>query len=269
MTGYTLHTMYNDIVKNNRELCKLTIDASVHLPVGLLLIRRRMQLSTFTTISRYKHPSVDSKVKRLIDISGALVGLSITGILFLPLMLAIKINSPGPTFYSQIRCGLNGEPFRIWKFRSMVTNADEMKKLIKNEASGHIFKNKNDFRVTRVGKFLRRTSLDELPQFWNVLKGEMSLVGTRPPTPDEVKNYTSYHHNRLLVRPGITGEWQANGRSTVEDFDIIVRMDLLYQRKWSVAYDLVLILKTLQVVFDRRGAYYLSFAQINGNMLRF
>lgn len=214
-----------------------------------------MQLSTFTTISRYKHPSVSSKAKRLIDIAGALVGLLITGILFLPLLLAIKLDSPGPVLYSQIRCGLNGDRFRIWKFRSMVTDADEMKKLVKNEASGHIFKNKNDPRVTRIGQFLRRTSLDELPQFWNVLRGEMSLVGTRPPTPDEVENYSSYHRKRMLVKPGITGEWQANGRSSVEDFDQIVDLDLSYQTKWSVVYDLTLIFKTIQVVLARHGAF--------------
>ena len=183
------------------------------------------------------------------------MGLCITGVLFVPLLLAIKLDSPGPAFYSQIRCGLNGDRFRIWKFRSMVTDADEKKKLVKNEASGHIFKNKNDPRVTRVGQFLRRTSLDELPQFWNVLKGEMSLVGTRPPTPDEVENYSSYHCKRMLVKPGITGEWQANGRSSVEDFDQIVDLDLRYQAKWSVAYDLTLIFKTVQVVLTRHGAF--------------
>ncbi|MGB3299066.1 MAG: sugar transferase [Phormidesmis sp.] len=214
-----------------------------------------MQLSTLTTISRHEHPSVTNKAKRLLDIAGALVGLGITGLLFLPLSLAIKLDSSGPILYSQIRCGLNGAPFRIWKFRSMVTNADEMKKLIKNEASGHIFKNKNDSRITRIGKFLRQTSLDELPQFWNVLRGEMSLVGTRPPTPDEVKNYTSYHRKRLLIKPGMTGEWQVNGRSTIQNFDAIVKMDLAYQRKWSVAYDLSLIMKTIKLVFEDQGAY--------------
>ena len=183
------------------------------------------------------------------------MGLCITGILFFPLLLAIKLDSPGPVLYSQIRCGLNGDCFRIWKFRSMVTDAEEMKKLVKNEASGHIFKNKNDPRVTRVGQFLRRTSLDELPQFWNVLRGEMSLVGTRPPTPDEVENYSPYHRKRMLVKPGITGEWQANGRSSVEDFDQIVDLDLSYQAKWSVAYDLMLIFKTVQAVLTRHGAF--------------
>lgn len=225
------------------------------MPFGLLFVRNMRLTLQFPTISYCEHPSINSKFKRLIDIAGALVGLGITGILLLPLWLAIRLDSAGPILYSQLRCGLKGESFRIWKFRSMVTNADALKQQVRNEASGHIFKNRNDPRVTRVGQFLRRTSLDELPQFWNVLKGEMSLVGTRPPTPDEVENYTDYHHKRLLVKPGMTGEWQANGRSTVEDFNAIVKMDLLYQSKWSVAYDLALIFKTIQVVFKKQGAY--------------
>ncbi|MGB7087961.1 MAG: sugar transferase [Phormidesmis sp.] len=216
-----------------------------------------MQLSLLqpSNLNNYEHPSIRSKIKRLIDILGAIVGLVITGILFLPLAIAIRLNSRGAILYSQIRCGLNGKEFRIWKFRSMVSDADELKRLVENEASGHIFKNRNDPRVTSVGQFLRRTSLDELPQFWNVLRGDMSLVGTRPPTPDEVENYTSYHCKRLFVKPGMTGEWQVNGRSTVNSFDAIVKMDLCYQHKWSINYDLALIFKTIQVVFKKKGAY--------------
>jgi lipopolysaccharide/colanic/teichoic acid biosynthesis glycosyltransferase len=191
----------------------------------------------------------------LIDIAGALVGLTITAIILIPVALAIQLDNPGPIFYRQNRCGLNGESFQIWKFRSMVTNAESLKHLVKNEASGHIFKNREDPRITRVGRFLRRTSLDEFPQFWNVLKGEMSLVGTRPPTLDEVKHYTSYHHRRLRVKPGMTGEWQVNGRSSVQDFNAIVKLDISYQHKWSVAYDLLLIVRTLQVIFAKQGAY--------------
>ncbi|GAP95566.1 sugar transferase [Leptolyngbya sp. NIES-2104] len=203
---------------------------------------------------RTLHASVNSKLKRTIDILGASVGLLITGLVLLPIAIAIQIDNPGRIFYSQIRCGVNGRPFRIWKFRSMVTNADNLKHMVKNEATGNIFKSKDDPRVTQVGKFLRRTSLDELPQFWNVLRGEMSLVGTRPPTVDEVKQYEAHHWNRLNVKPGITGEWQANGRSTVTDFEEIVAMDLEYQRKWSVLYDLQLIFKTIVVVLNKKGA---------------
>lgn len=202
-----------------------------------------------------QHLSVQSKVKRMIDILGAVVGIGITAVVTIPVALAMKLDNPGPIFYSQIRCGLNGRSFRIWKFRSMIVGADQLKHLVNNEAKGHhIFKNENDPRITRVGRLLRRTSLDELPQFWNVLLGEMSLVGTRPPTPDEVMHYSSHHWERLNVKPGITGEWQTNGRSAIKEFEDIVRMDLDYQRKWSISYDISLILRTLKAVFNRNGA---------------
>ncbi|HEY9616702.1 MAG TPA: sugar transferase [Microcoleaceae cyanobacterium] len=201
------------------------------------------------------HPSVTNKTKRLIDILGALVGLSLTGLVAIPVLIATQFDNPGPIFYSQIRCGYRGKPFRIWKFRSMVVDADKLKHLVYNEAKGGIFKNRNDPRVTRVGRFLRKTSLDELPQFWNVLMGQMSLVGTRPPTVDEVMGYKRHHWERLNVKPGITGEWQVNGRSNVVDFEDIVDMDVAYQQKWSIAYDLQLILKTILVVVKKQGAY--------------
>ncbi len=201
------------------------------------------------------HPSVTSRAKRCLDILGALVGLSLTAAVAVPVAIATCLDNPGPIFYSQVRCGLKGRTFRIWKFRSMVVEADKLKHLVNNEAKGGIFKNRNDPRVTRVGRFLRRTSLDELPQFWNVLIGDMSLVGTRPPTVDEVIHYQKHHWQRLNVKPGITGEWQANGRSTVTDFEQIVKMDVDYQHKWSVRYDLSLILKTIQVVLNKHGAY--------------
>ncbi|WP_088893470.1 sugar transferase [Leptolyngbya ohadii] len=200
------------------------------------------------------HLSVRSKAKRSIDILGAIVGLALTALVFLPIALAIYLSDPGPIFYSQIRCGFRGQTFRIWKFRSMVVNAERLQHLVENQAQGQIFKNDRDPRITRVGQFLRRTSLDELPQFWNVLCGDMSLVGTRPPTLEEVKRYQPHHWQRLEVKPGITGEWQANGRSTVTDFEEIVRLDRRYQERWSIAYDLRLILKTIQVVLCRRGA---------------
>jgi exopolysaccharide biosynthesis polyprenyl glycosylphosphotransferase len=201
------------------------------------------------------HDSVSSQIKRLIDLFGALIGLVLTAALFLTLALAIKIDSPGPIFYSQIRCGLKGKPFRIWKFRTMFVGAEQQQHLVNNEVEGYIFKNQKDPRITRVGRFLRRTSLDEFPQFWNVLKGEMSLVGTRPPTPNEVKNYKREHYKRLLVRPGITGEWQVYGRSNIKQFEDVVRMDLDYQHKWSLLYDLKLILRTIGVVLLGKGAY--------------
>jgi lipopolysaccharide/colanic/teichoic acid biosynthesis glycosyltransferase len=194
-------------------------------------------------------------VKRFIDIIGALVGLGITGILLIPIALAIQLDHPGPIFFQQERCGLNGKIFHIWKFRSMVANAESLKHRVRNHARGHLFKNECDPRVTRVGRILRRTSLDELPQFWNVLKGDMSLVGTRPPTVAEVNRYHPHHHLRLRVKPGMTGEWQISGRSLVQDFEQVVRLDVAYQIKWSIAYDLKILLRTIPVVLNRNGAY--------------
>jgi lipopolysaccharide/colanic/teichoic acid biosynthesis glycosyltransferase len=201
------------------------------------------------------HPSVTSNFKRILDIVGSLAGLLVLAIVFVPIAIAIKLDNPGPIFFVQKRCGLQGQVFHLVKFRSMVTNADELKAQIKNEAKGLIFKNRQDPRITRVGKFLRKTSLDELPQFWNVLTGDMSLVGTRPPTIDEVSQYSDRHWQRLNVKPGITGEWQVNGRSAIEDFEQIVDLDLRYQSRWTPIYDLFVILRTLYVVFARVGAF--------------
>lgn len=210
--------------------------------------------SAVLTRSTQVHYSVSCKRKRLIDILGALLGLLITAIIAIPIAIAIQLDNPGPIFYSQIRCGLKGKTFRIWKFRSMVVEAEQLQHLVNNQATGNIFKNKNDPRITNIGRFLRRTSLDELPQFWNVLKGDMSLVGTRPPTVDEVLSYERHHWQRLNTKPGITGEWQANGRSSITDFEDIVQMDIAYQQKWSVIYDLKLILKTVLTVANSHGA---------------
>ena len=205
-------------------------------------------------LGRLVHPSVASKSKRALDIVGSIVGLIITGLVAVPIAIAMYIDNPGSLFYSQVRCGFKGKPFTIWKFRSMIANAERQKHLVENQAKGHIFKNENDPRITKVGCFLRRTSLDEFPQFWNVLKGDMSLVGTRPPTAAEVAMYEEHHHLRLDVKPGITGEWQVRGRSEVLDFEDIVQMDLEYQQKWSFVYDLKLILGTIAVVLARKGA---------------
>jgi len=200
------------------------------------------------------HPSVSCLTKRCLDIVGGLVGLSILAILLIPIAIAIKVESSGPIFYSQVRHGLHGREFRIWKFRSMVQNADELKTLVTNEVQGQIFKNENDPRITRVGRFLRRTSLDEFPQFWNVLQGDMSLVGTRPPTSDEVAKYEAHHWERLNVKPGITGQWQVSGRSSIKDFEEVVKLDLLYQELWHPFYDLKLLLKTLSHLISRSNA---------------
>jgi len=199
------------------------------------------------------HPSVGSWMKRFIDIVGSLVGLIITGILLIPIAIAIQIDDPGPLFFSQTRCGWMGKRFEIWKFRSMCVDAEAKKSQVKNQVQGAFFKNENDPRITHVGRFLRRTSLDELPQFWNVLKGEMSLVGTRPPTPDEVERYEVPEWQRLDVKPGMTGEWQVKGRSTVRSFEDVIRLDLQYQQNWSLVYDLKLIFKTVAVLFHKNS----------------
>ncbi|NJN21745.1 MAG: sugar transferase [Leptolyngbya sp. RL_3_1] len=201
------------------------------------------------------HPSAGCRIKRCVDILGSLVGLVLLVMIFLPVAAAIYIDSPGPILYSQIRYGLGAKPFKIWKFRSMVPEADRLKDLVENQAQGHIFKNENDPRITQVGQFLRRTSLDEFPQFWNVLKGDMSLVGTRPPTADEVAQYEPHHLKRLNVKPGLTGQWQVSGRSEIKDFEEIVELDLLYQQLWSPVHDLHLISKTVGHLLSRSGAY--------------
>ena len=206
------------------------------------------------SVERQVHPSVTNKAKRALDILGAIIGLAITGIIAVPIAIAMWLDDPGNIFYSQTRCGFEGKPFKIWKFRSMVVDADLKKHLVENQAKGCIFKNENDPRITKVGRFLRRTSLDEFPQFWNVLMGDMSLVGTRPPTTDEVSMYEDHHFQRLKVKPGITGEWQVKGRSQVLDFEDIVKMDLNYQTRWSFFYDIGLLIETVAVVLARKGA---------------
>ncbi|MGK7907451.1 MAG: sugar transferase [Synechococcus sp.] len=205
-------------------------------------------------VSRVPHSSIESKAKRAIDIAGALVGLSITALIFIPLSIAIRMDSSGPVLYSQIRLGLRGKPFRIWKFRSMIQGADVKQHLLQSETKGQFFKLKEDTRITRVGKFIRKTSLDEFPQFWNVLLGDMSLVGTRPPTPSEAMEYEDWHWRRLNVKPGITGEWQVNGRSSITDFDDVVKLDIRYQKRWSIQHDLRIILQTISAIVTRKGA---------------
>ena len=194
--------------------------------------------------------------KRCLDIAGACAGLAFSACLLPLIAIAVKLESPGPLFFGQTRVRENGRTFTCWKFRSMFIDAEARKQELMhlNEMQGAIFKMKNDPRVTRVGAFLRKTSLDELPQFWNVLTGEMSLVGTRPPTPAEVQGYQNWQRKRICMKPGITGLWQVSGRNSVTDFNEVVRLDLEYIDSWSFATDIRLILKTLKVVFFREGA---------------
>ena len=194
--------------------------------------------------------------KRCMDIIGALAGLTVTAVILPVIALAAKFDSPGPIFFGQTRVRENGRRFICWKFRTMCVDAEAQKEklMARNEMKGAMFKIKDDPRITKVGKFLRKTSLDELPQFWNVLKGEMSLVGTRPPTPDEVASYQDWHHKRIAIKPGITGMWQVSGRNQIQEFDDVVRLDLIYIETWSIWLDLKIIMKTPLVMLSRHGA---------------
>ncbi|MBD3420846.1 MAG: exopolysaccharide biosynthesis polyprenyl glycosylphosphotransferase [Chitinivibrionales bacterium] len=195
--------------------------------------------------------------KRAFDIVGSLVGISILFATYPILAALIKLTSSGPVFFKQVRVGKNGKRFILYKYRSMHIDAEERKHELasQNELNGAVFKMKNDPRITPVGRILRKVSLDELPQFINVFKGEMSLVGTRPPTPEEVNEYAKWHHRRISIRPGLTGLWQVSGRNKISDFDEIVRLDLKYIDSWSIWSDFTIIIKTLFVLFKREGAY--------------
>lgn len=207
--------------------------------------------------------------KRLLDIFGGIVGCMMTGALYLILAPKIRKESPGPVFFTQTRIGKNGKPFKLYKFRSMYLDAEERKKELMSQnriSNGRMFKMEFDPRVignkidangnktTGIGEFIRRYSLDEFPQFYNVLKGEMSLVGTRPPTQEEVRLYEAQHRVRLAIKPGITGMWQVNGRSDILDFEEVVKLDERYINDWSIWLDLKILLKTVLVVFKKEGS---------------
>lgn len=194
-------------------------------------------------------------VKRLMDIVGSLVGMLIMFVAMIFVVPAIKLESKGPVFFKQKRVGKNGRYFYIYKFRSMYQDAEERKKelMSQNEMSGLMFKMKDDPRITKVGKFIRKTSIDELPQFINVFLGDMSLVGTRPPTVNEFMQYEGHHKRRLSMKPGITGMWQAYGRKTVTDFEDIVKMDLEYIDNWSIGLDIKILFKTIASVVTTGG----------------
>ncbi len=195
-------------------------------------------------------------LKRVMDIAGGLVGIVITLILTVILGPIIYIQSPGPIFFSQERVGRNGRKFKIYKFRSMYPDAEERKKELmkQNKMQGLMFKMDNDPRIIPIGRFIRKTSLDEFPQFFNVLKGDMSLVGTRPPTVDEYEQYEMHHKARLAAKPGLTGMWQVSGRSDIVDFEEVVRLDKKYISEWNIGLDLRILLKTIQIVFTGKGS---------------
>ena len=195
-------------------------------------------------------------MKRLMDLVGSLIGLLFTGILYLILAPIIQKQSPGPVFFSQERVGRNGRRFRIYKFRSMYMDAEERKKELmdQNKMSGFMFKMDDDPRITPIGRIIRKYSLDEFPQFWNVFKGDMSLVGTRPPTVDEFEQYEGHHKVRLSIKPGLTGMWQVSGRSDITDFEEVVRLDNKYIAEWNIRLDIKILFKTVAVVLNSKGS---------------
>lgn len=225
------------------SLSRIDVDAVEGIP--LIGLRRSL-----TSSWQYR-------VKRAIDIIGSLVTLLITAPIWLLTALAIKLDSPGPVFYKQARLGYRGQPFDMIKFRSMRINSDQMVEQLRDQVPDNErvkFKLKNDPRRTRVGRFIRRTSIDELPQILNVLRGEMSLVGPRPPVPTEFESYEDWEKARLEMPPGITGLWQVRGRSEIV-FDEMVLMDLYYIENWSLRLDLQILLSTIPAVLKSHGAY--------------
>lgn len=219
--------------------------------------KRIQQLGPFkvVTFSTQFYSYGDILAKRFLDICGALVGLLLCGLVGIFLYPLIRRDG-GPAIFVQDRVGENGRIFKFYKFRSMRVDAEEIKKnlMSQNQMSGGMFKMDNDPRITKIGYFIRKTSLDELPQFWNVLKGDMSLVGTRPPTVDEYESYTPEQKRRLSFKPGITGLWQVSGRSDISDFDEVVKLDVAYMDGWTILRDIRILLKTIKVVVMKDGA---------------
>lgn len=266
--GASLDEVYLAVANNNDQamkvmntLSEMGIILHYQMPVPELTGAKQKVLSQTgsfynVTYASRMVPEGQLLVKRAIDICGALVGcifLALITVIFGPL---IKLESPGPIFFAQKRVGKNGRIFKMYKFRSMYADAEERKKelMAQNEMSGFMFKMENDPRITKIGGFMRKTSLDEFPQFLNILKGDMSLVGTRPPTLDEFSQYSPYHKKRLSFRPGLTGMWQVSGRSDITDFEEIVRLDVEYIENWSVGLDIKILLKTVLTVFMGSGA---------------
>lgn len=210
---------------------------------------------TYHTISLNNYEAV---LKRVMDIIGALAGIILSSPFMIITAILIKLDSPGPVIFKQTRIGMNGREFKMLKFRTMYQDAEARKKELmnKNEVkSGLMFKMKDDPRITKLGKVLRKTSIDELPQFFNVLMGQMSLVGTRPPTIDEVEQYNRNHWRRISIKPGITGMWQISGRSDITDFEKVVQLDTYYIDRWNILLDFKIILLTVAKLFGHSGAY--------------
>ncbi|MBV8718294.1 MAG: sugar transferase [Chloroflexi bacterium] len=250
---------------NRREQVTHIVNRGFHRPVTIKflpelgeLLPQRFELQEFggRRYIGFAPAASVSWIKRVVDLAATSLGLLLISPILLAVAIAIKLDSSGPVFYRQVRVGKNGRQFGMYKFRSMIVNADRKLSDLreKNEASGPLFKMKDDPRVTRVGKFIRRWSLDELPQLFNVMRGEMSLVGPRPPIPAEVDEYEEWQLGRLRAVPGLTGLWQVSGRSEVPFHDM-VRLDLHYIRNWSIGLDIEILLRTIPAVLTNRGAY--------------
>lgn len=225
-------------------------------PGEMSISAERCQGVPFLVVAAENINSTGLMYKRILDCVGGLIGALILLIIYPAVSLAIKLESPGPVLFRQQRVGRNGRVFNIMKFRTMYQDAEAHKQELMslNEMQGAMFKIQDDPRITRVGRWLRKTSLDEFPQFLNVLKGEMSLVGTRPPTLAEVKQYDLWHRRRISAKPGITGLWQISGRNKISDFDHVVELDCQYLNQWRFSDDLWILLKTIAVVCQRKGA---------------
>ena len=233
------------------------------LPIELQAMEQRLELKMLggIPILNFLPPTItgsDFWVKRYFDFCSSALFVLFASPIYLLIALLIKLDSPGPIFYKQTRIGLHGKSFKVWKFRTMVTNADELQKQLeaRNEnKDGILFKIKDDPRITKIGKFLRQYSLDELPQLFNVLFGEMSLVGPRPLPMRDVQKFSDHHFIRQEVLPGITGLWQISGRSDIIDFEKVIDLDKTYMENWSLSLDLQIILLTVKVILDKKGAY--------------
>lgn len=235
---------------------------TIHLNIGAANLRGRNTLvekfadhMVITTSISFADPR-QLMVKRIMDIIGGIIGLGLTAIIMIIFGPIIFIQSPGSIFFSQERVGRNGRKFKIYKFRSMYLNAEERKKelMSQNKMQGFMFKIDDDPRIIPIGKFMRKTSLDEFPQFWNVLKGDMSLVGTRPPTVDEYEQYETHHKARLAAKPGLTGMWQVSGRSDIIDFEEVVALDKKYITEWNIGIDFRILLQTVRIVITGKGS---------------
>ena len=256
LPDYPKSTIEELIVKF--ESMGITVHVNIDYFNNVMAHKTTELFASFTVLS-YEASVFDYRrlfIKRIIDIIGSLVGLAITLVLTPFIALAIKLDSPGPVFFAQKRVGKNGRYFKLYKFRSMYIDAEARKKelMAQNEMDGPMFKVEHDPRITKVGAFLRKTSLDELPQFFNILIGNMSLVGTRPPTIDEFKQYDLYYRRRLSIKPGLTGLWQVSGRSDITDFKEVVKLDLEYIDNWSLSSDIRILLMTVWVVIMKKGA---------------